>query len=104
MVPPLTARLHTRQVRPLSVQSTLRHTTDQSPRVPERGLPADVPASIVVATLDCPRDLETCLRALASQVTSRPVEVVVMDNNPLADLDPLGRQQISVRCLRERVV
>jgi GT2 family glycosyltransferase len=37
---------------------------------------------MVVATLDRPDDLRECLRCLAAQVTTRPVEIIVVDNNP----------------------
>ncbi|MCS6926618.1 MAG: glycosyltransferase [Candidatus Binatia bacterium] len=63
-------------------------TTHQPSQIPVRGLAAEVPVSIVVATLDRPRDLEACLQALVSQVTPRRVEIVVVDNNPSSGLTP----------------
>jgi O-antigen biosynthesis protein len=38
--------------------------------------------SVVVATLDRPEQLRACLAALAAQTSRRPVEIVVVDNNP----------------------
>jgi len=35
-----------------------------------------------VATLDRPDELRECLRCLVAQVSSRPVEIIVVDNNP----------------------
>lgn len=77
-----------RQPRSLRVQPMLHETTRYASQIPVHGLPVDVPVSIVVATLDRPGDLETCLQALAAQVTSRRVEVVVVDNNPSSGLTP----------------
>jgi GT2 family glycosyltransferase len=51
----------------------------------EEGPPAlavDVPVTVVVATLDRPQDLRTCLQCLTAQVSPRPVEIIVVDNNP----------------------
>ena len=47
-----------------------------------RTLSADVCVSIVIATRDRPDDLRRCLRAVQQQRTSRPVEVIVVDNRP----------------------
>jgi len=49
-------------------------------------LPGDVPVSVVVATYDRPDDLRNCLRCLTAQETERPVEIVVVDNNPSSGL------------------
>ena len=51
-------------------------------------LPPDVPVSVVVATLDRPDDLRKCLRSLVTQVSSRRVEIIVVDNNPASGLTP----------------
>ena len=51
-------------------------------------LPDDVPVSVVLATRDRPGDLRTCLRTLTAQRTPRPVEIVVVDNNPISGLTP----------------
>jgi GT2 family glycosyltransferase len=45
-------------------------------------LPADVSVSVVVATYDRPADLARCLESLVMQQTTRPVEIVVVDNHP----------------------
>jgi GT2 family glycosyltransferase len=51
-------------------------------------LPVDIPVSVVVATLDRPQDLRTCLSHLTAQVSPRPVEIIVVDNNPASGLTP----------------
>ncbi len=51
-------------------------------------LPANIPVSIVVATLDRPDDLRKCLHHLVGQKTQRVVEIVVVDNNPTSGLTP----------------
>lgn len=51
-------------------------------------LPANIPVSIVVATLDRPDDLRQCLRYLVAQKTPRVVEIIVVDNNPTSGLTP----------------
>lgn len=53
-----------------------------------QGLPADVPVSIVVATLDRPDDLRECLLCLVGQDSPRPVEIIVVDNHPESGLTP----------------
>ena len=55
--------------------------TDQETRIPAR-LPEDVPVSVVVATYDRPDDLRECLSCLIVQESTRPVEIVVVDNHP----------------------
>ncbi len=49
-------------------------------------LAPDVGVSIVVATRNRPQALRECLRALAAQDSPRPVEVVVVDNDPESGL------------------
>jgi GT2 family glycosyltransferase len=44
--------------------------------------------SVVVATLDHPDDLRSCLHHLGRQRISRAVEIVVVDNNPASGLTP----------------
>jgi len=44
--------------------------------------------SVVVATLDRPEDLRECLRCLVTQASARPVEIIVVDNNPGSKLTP----------------
>lgn len=51
-------------------------------------LPDNIPVSVVIATLDRPDDLRNCLTVLRQQITSRPVEIVVVDNNPSSGLTP----------------
>jgi glycosyltransferase involved in cell wall biosynthesis len=51
-------------------------------------LPDGVSASVVVATRDRPEDLRACLASLVAQETTRPVEVIVVDNNPASGLTP----------------
>ncbi|MEP9410712.1 MAG: glycosyltransferase [Candidatus Brocadia sp.] len=45
-------------------------------------LPVDITVSIVVATLDRPDDLRSCLQCLVSQESPRQVEIIVVDRNP----------------------
>jgi GT2 family glycosyltransferase len=61
---------------------------DVAERAKPTRLPADVPVSVVVATLDRPDDLRECLRCLTAQESSRQVEIVVVDNNPSSGLTP----------------
>ena len=51
-------------------------------------LAPDIPVSIVVATLDRPDDLKNCLYCLHQLDSPRPVEIVVVDNNPASGLTP----------------
>lgn len=55
---------------------------------PGRALAPGVTVSIVVATRNRPDDLRRCLRSLAAQVSPRPVEIVVVDNDPHSGLTP----------------
>jgi O-antigen biosynthesis protein len=45
-------------------------------------LPDRVSASVVLATRDRPDHLRRCLACLAAQASARPVEIIVVDNNP----------------------
>jgi glycosyltransferase involved in cell wall biosynthesis len=45
-------------------------------------LPSDVPVSIVVPTSNRPGDLRRCLESLHAQRSTRPLEIVVVDNRP----------------------
>jgi GT2 family glycosyltransferase len=54
----------------------------------EPRLPRSVPVSVVIATLDRPDDLRTCLGSIRAQRLHRPVQVVVVDNNPASGLTP----------------
>jgi GT2 family glycosyltransferase len=61
-----------------------------------------VPVSIVVATCDRPDDLRRCLRALLAQETTRPVEIVVVDNRPESGCTPpVVAEHPGVRLVRE---
>jgi GT2 family glycosyltransferase len=51
-------------------------------------LPDSIPVSINLATFDRPDDLRNCLRSLLAQVTSRRVEIIVVDNHPVSGLTP----------------
>lgn len=51
-------------------------------------LPDDVTVSIVVATYDRPDDLRNCLHYLTAQESTRPVEIVIVDNHPISGLTP----------------
>ncbi len=55
---------------------------------PPARLPADVGASIVVATRDRPADLRECLASLCAQATERPLEIIVVDNHPASEITP----------------
>lgn len=66
-------------------------------------LPANISASIVIATFDRPHDLHRCLTSLSRQQTSRAVEIVVVDNNPDSGLTwPVVSNFPTARYLRER--
>lgn len=62
------------------VQRYAPDASDPKPQI-ERLAP-DVPVSIVIATLDRPADLRECLRTMVAQDSPRPIEIVVVDNNP----------------------
>lgn len=49
---------------------------------PAGSLPPGVRVSIVIATCNRPDDLRRCLRAIRQQRTSRPIEIIVVDNRP----------------------
>ncbi len=53
-----------------------------------RKLPDDIPVTIVLATYDRPDDLREALISLTRQVTSRPVEIIVVDNHPASGVTP----------------
>ena len=57
------------------------------PAVPRR-LPEDVSVSIVLPTRNRPDDLSRCLESISKQATSRPVEIVVVDNDPDSGVTP----------------
>jgi glycosyltransferase involved in cell wall biosynthesis len=49
-------------------------------------LSANISVSVVVATYDRPNDLRKCLYCLVNQASPRPIEVIVVDNNPASGL------------------
>ncbi|HMQ29571.1 MAG TPA: glycosyltransferase [Chloroflexaceae bacterium] len=53
-----------------------------APAPPAEALPAQVPVSVIVATLDRPEGLRDCLRLLLAQRSPRRIEIVVVDNHP----------------------
>lgn len=62
--------------------------TDGEAAAMPASLSPDVPVSIVVATLDRPGGLRNCLRCLVAQESPRPVEIIVVDNNPASGVTP----------------
>ena len=65
-------------------------------------LPDSVSVTVVVATLDRPADLTNCLRYLRAQRTSRTVDIIVVDNNPMSgQTPPVVDQFPEVRLSRE---
>ncbi|WP_197050736.1 glycosyltransferase family 2 protein [Deinococcus sp. YIM 77859] len=66
-------------------------------------LAPDVPVSVVLATLDRPDDLREALRGLTAQNTPRPLEVIVVDNNPASGrTPPVVAEFPGVRLIEER--
>ena len=66
-------------------------------------LPDNVPVSVVVATRDRPDDLRRCLKYLTVQQTKRPIEIVVVDNNPDSGLTkPVVAEYDNLRLVNER--
>lgn len=66
-------------------------------------LPSNVSVSIVVATLDRPDDLRNSLHCLMAQVSSRAIEIIVVDNNPASGLtSPLVAEFPNVTFVNER--
>lgn len=64
------------------VAAISRQLVRRLPAAPPATRPSTMPVSVVVATYDRPDDLRRCLASLAAQVTSHPVEVIVVDNHP----------------------
>ena len=65
-------------------------------------LPASVAVSVVVATRDRPDDLRHCLRSLTELRSARPLELIVVDNNPDSGLTaPVVADFPTVRLVRE---
>ena len=66
----------------------LRAVFPGSARPAHRPLGADATVSVVVATRDRPSDLAHALSSIAAQHATRPIEVIVVDNNPVSGLTP----------------
>ena len=49
-------------------------------------LPPHMSVSVIVATFDRPNDLRNCLTSLTAQQSSRPLELIIVDNNPISGL------------------
>ncbi len=54
----------------------------------QRQLPHTVSVSVVVATYDRPDDLQICLGNLLAQEGKRPLEIIIVDNNPSSGKTP----------------
>jgi GT2 family glycosyltransferase len=69
-----------------------------------RRLPADVRASIVIATCNRPDDLRRCLQSLHSERRRRDVEVVVVDNRPgpSSQTPAVAAEFDGITCIEER--
>ena len=94
----LTRRFARRATEPKDLARTLDAHV-MGPAVP---LAPDVTASIVVATRNRPDGLRVCLRALAAQDSPRPVEIVVVDNDPASGATaPVVAEFPGVRLLNE---
>lgn len=52
------------------------------------GLPPSIPVSILVATYNRPDDLQNCLQGLLTQQSSRPIQIIVVDNHPASGQTP----------------
>lgn len=61
--------------------AAVRTTLPNTPHLPDT-----IPVSIIVGTYDRPDDLRSCLRCLVAQKTTRPVEIIVVDNHPASGL------------------
>lgn len=76
----------------LDLQNSLKKSIGLEPLKPADAtydpLPDDIPVSIIVATHDRPDDLRSNLEHIMAQETSRPVEVIVIDNNPSSGQTP----------------
>ena len=66
-----------------AVRERFRVTPWEAPR-----LESDVAVSVVVPTFDRPDSLRRCLQSLTAQATIRPVEILVVDNNPTSGQTP----------------
>jgi glycosyltransferase involved in cell wall biosynthesis len=62
------------------------HETNQAAGLSR--FPDNITVSVVVATLDRPNDLRSCLKDLKAQKSAREVEIIVVDNNPSSGTTP----------------
>lgn len=71
-------------------QAIVERLLPESRHVEERlpSLPDTVSVSVIVATRDRPDDLRACLQSLTNQDTTRPVEIIVVDNRPESAMTP----------------
>lgn len=88
-----------RLLSPAADPATLLTTQLQVQRYP---LPTEMPVAVVVPTYDRPTDLRQCLTYLLAQKTSRPLEIIVVDNHPSSGLTPpIVAEFPSIRLIRE---
>jgi GT2 family glycosyltransferase len=65
-------------------------------------LPEHVSVSVIIATRDRPDDLLRCLDSLVAQQTSRVVEIIVVDNNPVSGATaPIAARYPFIRLVEE---
>jgi GT2 family glycosyltransferase len=69
-------------------ETALRDLFPRSARPARRPLDSAASVSVVIATRDRPGDLKRALDSIQRQRTNRPIEIIVVDNNPLSDLTP----------------
>jgi O-antigen biosynthesis protein len=63
----------------------------------------DIPVTIIIGTHDRPADLQNCLSGLTALAVKRPLEIIVVDNNPATGLTrPVVDQFPAVRLVEER--
>jgi|GEM_PF-1369137 Glycosyltransferases involved in cell wall biogenesis len=73
---------------------------DQLPML--ASLPQDQSVSVIVPSCDRPDELRHCLSSLIAQNSSRPLEIVVVDNNPSSGLAlPIVSEFRSVKFIKE---
>jgi O-antigen biosynthesis protein len=65
-----------------------RRTANPEEATASTRLSDEFSVSVVVATLNRPDDLRSCLRSLTAQDSSRRVEIIVVDNDPTSGLTP----------------
>jgi GT2 family glycosyltransferase len=81
------------------VTQPLSSKTEQDAQQP---LSPSFSVSIVVATLDRPHELRECLHCLSSLKVIRPIEIIVVDNNPSSGLTkPIVAEFSNVKLVQE---